>query len=320
MQYDLSKLPQILYYIKSVSGGRLDNKGTHFATYCPYCGDQFRRHNPSHGHLYISKTLPLFYCHKCSASGTILRLLVEMDFDDQETLNYLKSIMKFNFVKDYIKDRPKTKFNQKKLTESITNKIKKISPENLNVFNDYLTSRLGVIPYTKFLLYPTLIQPNDKIKQEFLAVGFNNSNSIFVGARLMKQVGKIRYKTNPNSLYYFQEFNFEKITNIILSEGVFDILNIYLYTTHFSYKDTFFMSMSGKNYLSVLERLIIQDLLIGDFHIHFVLDSDNKYSKFLKFKAGKLASLFNPNIKISVWKPVEPLNDLGDFPLMEKCV
>ena len=318
--YDLTKLLSVLYHLKSVANGLLVDKGSHYMTFCPFCNDQFRKINPSHGHLYISKTLPVYYCHKCGASGNVLRLLIEVDFDDQETLNYIKSFMKFNFVKDYIKDRPKTKFNQIKLTEFISNKIKKISPENLSIFNDYLTSRLGVIPYTKFLLYPVLIQPNDKIKQEFLAVGFNNSNNIFVGARLMKQVGKIRYKTNPNSLYYFQEFNFEKITNIVLSEGVFDILNVYLYTTNFNYQDTFFMSMSGKNYLSVLERLIIQDLLIGDFHIHFILDSDNKYGKFLKFKAERLANLFNPDIKISIWKPVDPLNDLGDFPLMEECI
>jgi len=78
------------------------------------------------------------------------------------------------------------------------------------------------------------------------------------------------------------------------------------------------MSMSGKNYLSVLEKLIIQDLLIGEFHIHFILDADNKYSGFTKFKAERLAQLYNPNIKISMWMPSDHLKDLGEYPLMHK--
>lgn len=248
----------------------------------------------------------------------MLKLLIHTDFDDDETLNYIKSFLKYNFVKDYLKSKPKVKFDQKLLSDNITNKIKNTSSENLEIFNDYLNDRIGIVNYTKLLLYPAMIQPNDKINQKVLAVGFNNSNNDFVGARLIKQIKKIRYKTNPNSLYFFQRFSFENIKNIVLSEGIFDILQVYLYTNHFSHKDTFFMSMSGKNYLSVLEKLIIQDLLIGEFHIHFIFDSDNKYFKFTKFKAQRLASLLNPNVKISIWMPSDNLKDLGEYPLMHQ--
>lgn len=318
--YDLTKLPQVLYHLKLVANGMLVDKGSHYMTFCPFCDDMNRKLNPSHGHCYLSKTLPVYYCHRCGSAGSVLKLLIYTDFDDNETLNYLKSFMKYNFVKDYISDKPKVKFDPKLLNSNIVDKIKSMNIKNLTIFNDYLNDRIGCVKYSKFLLYPVFISPNQNIKQKVLTVGFNNSLNNFVGARLIQPINKIRYKTNPNSWYFFQEFNFEKINNIIICEGVFDILNVYLYCYEFNYRDSFYMSMSGKNYLSVLEKLIIQELLIGDFHIHFILDSDNKYINFIKYKATKLCTLLNSNICISIWMPISPLNDLGDFPLMEKII
>lgn len=327
--YDLTKLPSISHHLSSIAGGMWVDKGSHYNSFCPFCDDQTRKYNPSHGHLYVAKILPVFICHRCSASGSILKLLAFTNFDDQETLNYLRSILKFNFSKDYFSsNKPKIKQTTQQLSKVITEKIKSVDENSLNIFNSYLYSRLGTINYSKFLLYPEFIQPNDKINQKVLSVAFNNSLNNYCGARLINQIGKIRYKTQKDAYYFFQPYDFENINNIIISEGLFDILNIYLYNNTFSHRDSFYMSISGKNYISAIEKLICQELLIGKFNINLIIDIDEKYNtsnstktyiNILKYKAEKICNKLNQNISISIYKPVEGLKDIGEYPLLIKC-
>ena len=317
--YELNKIQPILYHLEYIANGMFKDKGSHYMTFCHFCNDMTRKHNPNHGHCYVSKNLPVYYCHRCGSAGTILKLLIYTNFQDQDIIDYLKSFMKYNFVKDYIYLTPKIKYDKIALLNSISKRIKSVSEKDILSFNNYLSSRLGNINYSKFLLYPLYISPteeNDSYK--VLTVAFNNSNNEFCGARLINQIGKIRYK-KEKSWYFFQPFKFnENIKNIIISEGMFDILNLYLYGNYFTKGNSFYMSISGKNYMSVIESLIFQELLIGKFNIHIILDSDNKYLKQIKNMLFKLIKTLNNEINIHIWKPVNGLKDTGEYPLIEQ--
>lgn len=316
--YELNKIQPILYHLDHISNIFAD-KGSHYSMFCPFCNDATRKNNPQHGHCYVSKNLPVYYCHRCGSAGTILKLLIFTGFEDQDTIDYLKSFMKYNFVKDYLYLVPKIKYDKLSLLNNINKRIKSVNQKDLSIFNNYLSLRLGNINYSKFLLYPLYINPTEERDSSYkvFSVGFNNSMNEFCGARLINQLGKIRYK-KEKSWYFFQPFKFQNIKNIILSEGMFDILNIFLYGNYFTKNNSFYMSISGKNYMSVIESLIFQELLIGQFDIHIILDSDNKYLKYLKFMILKLVKPLNNDINIFVWKPIDGLKDTGEYPLIEE--
>lgn len=314
--FDLEKMPSIIHHLELISKDMFVDKGSHYMFFCPFCDDATRKANPNHGHCYISKSLPVFYCHRCNIAGSILKLLIHTDFEDTEILTYLKSFIKYNFVKDYIYDKPKQLYNKYYLYKTIYQQIKNISQQDITTFNKYLYQRLGSFNYINFLLYPTYVKPFKNNNTSVLTVGANNSFNNFISARLINPIGKVRYYTMPNSWYFFQEFRFNNITDIIITEGFFDLLNIYLYTNYFS--NGFYISCSGKNYLSVLESLILQELLIGKYNIHFILDNDNKYYNFLKNKGERLINILNNDLTLTIWKPISILNDTGDYPLIEK--
>ena len=98
--FDIKKFGSILNHLQHLSG-LFKDKGSHYMMFCQFCNDATRKPNPTHGHLYVSKSLPVFHCFRCGVSGTLLRLLVETDFDDEDALNQLKKFHNFKIQKDY---------------------------------------------------------------------------------------------------------------------------------------------------------------------------------------------------------------------------
>ena len=74
--FEIDKHPEIIYFLKTISIVFID-KSQHIIIHCPYCDDANRSSSnvTKHGHLYISKNLPVFYCHRCSTAGSIISLL-----------------------------------------------------------------------------------------------------------------------------------------------------------------------------------------------------------------------------------------------------
>lgn len=313
--YNIDNFPQIRYHLKNISS-IFDDKGNHFAIFCPFCNDSTRKPDPNHGHCYISKELPVYYCHRCDSAGTILKLLISTDFDDIDTINQLKSFVKFNFVKDHLYQKPKHKVDYYDTINFIKRKIFNIDNQELEKFNNYVKIRLGNINYSKFLIYPDYLKPYKNLSYDLLTVCFNNRANNFIEGRFVNPINNLRYKRNEKAIYYFQKWDFEAIENIIITEGVFDLLNIYIYNNMFN--NSFYLSMSGKRYLSILEQILYQELLFKSCRVNLVFDNDNKYIERTLWKCRLLVKDINNDIEVVGWKPNYLFKDAGQYPLLTK--
>lgn len=311
--YELKKITPAVRHIQKVSPGMFRDTGGEYLIHCPFCDDATRKNASSHGHLYIAHNSPVFNCFRCETSGTILRFLIETDFRDQEVLKYIASFIQYRFIKNYSKKSIVSNININDLYKQNIQKItqfKKVDRKNFNIFQKYISGRIGNVDYNTFLVYPTMLKLKDR---EYFCCGFNNSDNEYITSRFIEKHSYFRYKNSDvNNLYYFQLRDFNRYNQIAITEGVFDIINLYLYSDTF--KNCLFMSISGKKYISELESLLTKSILIGNYQVNLIFDLDFKDPKFTLIRCIKLASHYNQNVVVRGFIPINPFNDTGDFP------
>lgn len=300
------KITPIINHLKSISNYYKESS-KEIVIFCSYCDDATRP-KANHGHLYISKEYPVFNCFRCSSSGNLIRLLIDTGFQDDETLNYLSQFIKYKVIKDYYKSKKKaTKLKQVHDAIILRNlEFEMKFKDKFEIFQNYLYMRLGHVDFSNFLISPTHF--NNK-----LACVFTNSDNEDVSLRLIETASDFRYHimNSVSGQYYFQEKNFEKYSSVVLTEGPFDMLNLYIYNDLF--KNCFFISLNGKKYNSAIESLILEDFLIGELEINMIFDNDVKNYNAYIYRAKRLAMIYNPNVIIKGFLPSIG-KDTGDFP------
>lgn len=311
--YNLKTITPVMTHLQTMSPNMFRDIGGEIMLHCPYCNDAQRQNASNHGHLYVAIESPVFNCFRCDTSGTIIRLLVETGFTDDSVLEYIASFIKYKFIKNYSKLSFTTSQDIDKLYQENINKclgFKKTNPDKFDLFKNYIKDRLGSIDYNLFFMYPDFT----KVKSsDLFCCSFNNSDNQFITSRVINSVNNIRYKnSNQNTLYYFQRRDFEKYRRILLSEGPFDIISLYLYSNLF--KDCLFISISGKKFLSELEKLITQFILIGDYEINLIFDIDYKNPEITLYRSTYISQRFNPNVDIRGYIPERKIKDVGEFP------
>jgi len=304
--FDIVKIHPIINHLKSISNYYKETS-KEIIIYCAYCDDATRV-KADHGHLYISQSAPVFNCFRCSSSGNLVRLLIDTGFNDEEILNYLSQFIKYKTTKDYYRTKKKVA-KLKQIQENIIKKNLEFEskfPDKFEIYKNYLYSRLGVVDFSNFLISPTFFNNN-------LSCMFTNSDNEDVVLRLINPTSEFKHHLNTESSgrYYFQERNFENISKVVLAEGQFDILNLYLYSSAF--KNSYFISLSGKKYSSAIEALILEDFLIGDLEINMIFDSDVKNYNTYIYRARLLAKQYNTNITIKGYLPLVG-KDTGYYP------
>ena len=210
---------------------------------CPFCSDS---PNKSHGHFYISKRYPVYFCQRCSASGSIKTL--EKELDERCNVEYNTSI-EYNLPELSIS----------KVLYEIRELIKYLYHDVSNKEKEYLQSRSKLKNITlsnilKFSIIPDSycklsLSQNDKYKKinffndELRLWTISGLGSILSG-RTIENKTDMRYMTCTNNVpwkrflsidCYFirskviQNFNsFNPPKYLIISEGIYDCINIYL--------------------------------------------------------------------------------------------
>lgn len=312
--FDLTKINPILDYLKKISPNMYRVKGQEIIIHCPYCDDAYRPNAHKHGHLYISTNYPVFNCFRCETSGTLIKLLVDNGFDDQEILTDLSKYIKYKFIRDYSLTRSlKTTSNLLEIKRRIIKKHIDFKNEYKQIyyskFKEYIKERVGEINILDFLIIPDIIYNR-------LCCGFINSNNEYIYCRFIND-NKYKHMLNKKSsgLYYFQDVCFENRNEIVLTEGTFDIINTAIYCSEFNFDKTFYMSVSGKKYTAAIENLLFNYLMIGEYRINLIFDQDVYNYKSFLYKAKRICNTYNNNIEIRGWKPLSG-KDVGEFPVI----
>jgi len=316
MSFNLLKIQPVIDYLHHISPKMFKQLSNEIQIHCPFCDDALRSKAANHGHCYLAISSPIFNCFRCSASGTLITLLLQTGFDDRETIAYISQFIKINFTKDYYKFRSRK--NLAAINE-IKNKIfktnsdfKKYNKDQFIIYDNYLKQRIGDVDYLDFLITPS-------IYQNFIISKFYN----YIGENIL-----LRYVNNPNKryinnnntsgLYYFQNIDLNKYNKVTICEGPFDIINLYLYNDIF--KNNLFIAIRGKNYLNTVENLILEHMLLNNYEINIVFDNDYlKSSKKVLKSINTLIGIYNNNIHITGFKPMlNNINDIADFPAVER--
>ena len=322
--FDLKKIHPAVNHLESISPTMFKDKGDHYMMFCPFCDDATRRAGYlPHGHCYVSSNSPVFYCHRCNTGGSILKILLETGFDDDETLKYIKSFINHTYVKDYYQfGQKKIDHNKINIRNIISDKISKFALEQPDIFiryKRYLFDRLGDIDSSYFLLYPQFVAPNAKQpNNKLFGCSFMNFDGQHLTTRFIDD-SPLRYSIAQQNLsYYFQVKDFDRYKRIVMTEGPFDIIQLYTYCNIFDPLDTLYMSVCGKKFISNIEQLIFTDLLLGNYEINLVFDNDVKNEFSYLYRAALLTNLYNSDISIRGWKPLiseeDGVNDVADYP------
>ena len=212
---------------------------TDLITLCPKC--EIERYNTSrnHGHLYISKTEPIFRCFRCDYKGIIPFILNEYKLNFNEYFD--SDLLKNNWSKTSV-----DKFVNKEVNSNI------IIKDNINI-KDVDYNKDNKINYLKERIYK--YESIDKSNIIFDIVSFLEYNNIehniseqilsylntnFIGFLCTRKSTLICRNIEPSSKFRYYNINLKKIffkdfyskelnknsNNILLCEGIFDLLNI----------------------------------------------------------------------------------------------
>lgn len=308
MTFDLLKLGQIILHFRKISPGMFRNLGKEIMIHCPFCNDAMRQNSSDHGHLYFSIDFPVFNCFRCNTSGTLIKFLILTDFVDEDVFNYLKQFIHHNFTKD-IQIR-KYDYNLNKIKKKIIAYLTKFIKDNkkeFNIFKNYLYERIGEFVFADFLVVP-------KIEENNISCCFYNSEGIMITKRFIKD-NKKRYQ-KKSGRYFFQNKDFSKYKNIVIAEGPFDIITLYLFNLKFD--NSLFFALCGKNYLNFLEESILNDMIIGEYNINLIFDNDYNYINTYN-KCKILTRNLNKDITLNGFVPsINNFNDVTKSILVTK--
>jgi hypothetical protein len=309
--FNFEQFPQIVNHLKSISSRYHKHTSGWIEIFCPWCNDAIRKSNPSHGHLYISPTAPFVNCFRCETKANLSKLLLDTGFQDFEILSYLKqtSNITYQTSKKLIKNNSYLIVKNEiiKQYEFFENNY----PVQYNQFKEYIYYRCLDINPIDFFLAPTLIN-------NLVAVQILNSDGVVTNTRLVTPFKSKRYIKPPTpSLYYFQNIdNIIDYTDIIFTEGAFDLINTFSFNNTFD-KHSFHIAINDSNYKSALTLIINNFLTIGKYNINIIFDNGLQHMfdriKRLKFTVNEL----NPQITLNYFLPTIG-KDVSEVMLIKK--
>lgn len=289
---------------------------------CPICGDSTKSRD--HAHFYIkvpnAENDPFVcYCQRCYHGGIIdlplLKRLIDggnSDFLSKFNQHQRHSIKIGNKIKSYFINKPliiRNKPNKEKL--------------------DYINNRLGLdFTYDELSKYKIFLSIDDLLRDNYIEkttqpdyildimnehyIGFVSMDNTYVIMRYIGNDSKMpRYRnyslynidSNLTNKFYVLPNQIDlmsKRLNLVISEGVFDILGVYHHVKK-EYQDesTLYMAVCGIGYYKLINFVLGLGFL--DLNIEIYADSDSdiiKIIKKLKEKPFLSNTIFNVSYNI----------------------
>lgn len=296
-------------YLKFKLGDPIIVRTDNIVCRCPWCEMNSQK---KHYHLWISKQLPIFQCFHsdCGESGHISKLFKVLDGIDNSkkyiekeiptrTIKIKKSrsqslifpeldINKFNLKDMYIRKR--LLFSMDTQTKEIGGLIYDIEKffSNNNITIDKKYNRLMPFLQSNFVAF--------SLKHGSIIIFRNiDKSSSFSHFKL-----NIRQNFSPFMDYYTIGPLNKNSTDIVLAEGIFDILSANIYWKQDFYPRLFAASLSSVSYTSLIKSICFDEQLFS-CNVHILSDSNIKpyyYSK-LKRDLGHIVKSFKVYYNIS---------------------
>ena len=277
---------------------------------CPYCGDSKKSSKSSHLYVNIqpNEDEPFtFYCQKCKAKGIV----------NSSFLKNLRINQNTELIIDLEKDLTSVNKNSKKkiFKSSLYKRKLQIPVSEDNKLNriklEYINKRLGTnLTFSDLKDYKIILNLFDlldynKIKHitcnDIFAetldsnfIGFISYDNNYVVMRNLskKEMPEMRYHNynifnnyDNTKKFYIIPQKFDTMSDkvdIVITEGVFDILSVYFnYETNHS-KNKLFVSVNGIGYDNLIHELIRMGILNINLLIYGDNDQDVKLYKDLK--------------------------------------
>jgi len=265
---------------------------------CPYCGDS--KKNLQKGHLNISKTIPVFRCVRCEESGSIQKLL----FD----LNGVKYRLKTLVKPDRLNHLKEIKFTNTKILDKKSFIIPELDLNTFKYKHRYLYSRIlnkkildsikdnMIYDLRLFVELNNISIPEEKnnlftfLHNNFIGfLSYNHSTVIF---RNIDSSSDFRYYIWKLDDFLNDFFLLEKLTeekkevNLVVGEGIFDIINAYTYEKNVD----LFVNASGKLFERAIKFVMINKC-ITYFNKIIILGDDDVPLLYFKKLAKKIKNI-----------------------------
>lgn len=292
--FDIKQYPEIILHVKQVSKICKPNTSGWYECFCPYCDDSTRKNNPRSGHFHLSPTFPFAHCFRCGTKVSLDKYLIDTGFKNLDILYSLKKFSLFTFSNKTNIIKYISEFDIKHKIEEHYISFIKTYPKIFKEFRKYIYSRCLDINPIDFLITPIFL--NNILQIQF----FNRSGELSMTRNI--SLYKSRYISN-SKYYFFQNISdIDKFETIIITEGAFDLINLFRYSLLF--KNSFFISIGGISYQTLITDIISNFLLIGKYTINIVFDNNiyniNKCIKTILYKGN----ILNPNIYFNFYKPI----------------
>ncbi len=252
---------------------------------CPFCGDS---KDTTHGHLYIAIDKPVFRCVRCGTGGHLSYLIREIGLQDDLNIE--------DYYDNVSSDRSIT---------SISNLSFNINDEQYEEFiYEYIKQRLGVdtiLPEYNILSYKTYVDiVQNKLKDIVFEKGicfltYYKKKMIF---RVLNDDKLFRYYNyslaDGNDTFIVNNtidiFKFRQHKTVVIAEGIFDILNVYIHRYIDIPDDAIFAAALTSTFSNTYK--LIKSLTLCNYpNIIIVADNDkddNNYLTGLNYNSVKV--------------------------------
>lgn len=278
-------------FFKNISSGmQYKETSKEISIRCPYCGDS--KKDLTKKRFYISKTQPTFICFNCGRKGNIQRLFNDygVSITNENKNEYFNNSININtYDAEYYTRKNNisySSFNNDMTNEQFEYFKKRFIDFSKNDF-DFLSEKIIYnidyiwknIEHNKIYDEKWLSSQYKDLKNSIGFITYNNNKIAF---RNLNKNLDFRYKnfslTNED---YFSDYfsfytpkyenNFSKPFSIVVAEGSFDILNIYL--KNLQDDADFYISSQSNNY-SMIIKFLLTNTNKSWFNIYFYIDTD----------------------------------------------
>ena len=302
-----------IQFLKERLGDPVSVKSKNIICKCPWCEYGKKK---DHYHMYISTEAPIFHCFHagCGQSGVISKLIKKIEGKDLSETFVIKEKIQEN-IKEKVKFTKSVdiKYTLPTIDETLFPEKSLYLKERLKFSNISLASIKGLIFDLNKFIEINKIQMDVRLFKiiEYLHsnfIGFICENhSVIMFRNIDKKASFKHYKLKLHETKFLDYYKLyggnSNSTNIVISEGIFDIFTEHIFDTlNIKDKSNLYSSALSTSFDSLIKSIVFNEQIFRpDVHIlsdqGVELEFYRKLKKFNSYIINSLSVYYNKNGK-----------------------